>query len=346
MISLFKSAGCIRMLFAFGFVLVGGRGLGQSLPTAVLVQSTLDAGGGRSYGRGLAVDTSLGGFSEMQQTTPSELRVQSGYIASLNEPPLRMRSVLGPPNNVSGTIRITDLLRNGSDPEGDPVTISLTGTNTAGGGTVRHVDDTFVYTRQPRLPVNGNDWFTYTMTDVFGGQETGTILLTATSFSGDPLEVRHVPAGMTMTFQGTASILYKLQFQSSLSPGGTWQDFPDWFAPMVDQADGAGTHRFTVETPLRQGFFRTMAVELPSLEPSISRSGNQIAMTFSGAPGIVYKLQSRLSLAAAAEWKDFPSDRQVAAQQAEWDGRVFFKTPAADANAFFRIIPFLPRPPI
>lgn len=344
MISAFKSAR-IRTLLAFGFILVGGRGLGQPLPAAVLIQSTLDAGGGRSYGTGLVVNTSLGGFSEVHQTTASGLRAQPGYIPSLNEPPLRIRSVLGPPNNISGTIHITDLLRNGPDPEGDPVTISLTATNTVQGGTVHHVDDTFVYARQPRPPENGNDWFTYTMTDAFGGQETGTVLFTDTSFSGDPREIRRVPTGMAMTFQGTASILYKLQFQSSISSGGNWQDFPDWFAPMVDRADASGTHRFTAETPLRQGFFRTMAVEIPSLEPSITRSANQIAMTFSGAPGIVYKLQSRERFDALAEWKDFPSDRQVAMQQAEWDGRVFFKTPAA-ANTFFRVIPFLPRPPI
>ena len=69
-------------------------------------------------------------------------------------------------------------------------------------------------------------------------------------------------------------------------------------------------------------------------------------MTFSGAPGIVYKLQSRASFDALGEWKDFPNDRQVVTQQAEWDGRVFFKTPAADANTFFRIVPFLARLPI
>src|SRR5688572_30974163 len=257
MISLFKIARQIRALFAGGLILAGNA-LAQPFSSPVLVQCTLDAGGGRSYGTGLAVDTSLGGFSEVHQTTALSLRVQSGYIGSLNEPPLRIRSVLGPPNNVSGTIRIADLLHNGADPEGDSVTISLTGTNTVRGGMIRHVDDTFVYTRQPRQPVNGNDWFTYTMTDVFGGQETGTILFTGTSFSGDPLEVRRVPAGMVMTFQGSAAILYKLQFQSSMGPGGTWQDFPDWFAPMVDRADGTGIHRFTVETPLRQGFFRTM----------------------------------------------------------------------------------------
>src|SRR5688572_21801173 len=102
MISLVKFARQIRTLFAVGLILTGGNARGQALSSPVLVQSTLDAGGGRSYGNGLVVDSSLGGFSEARQSAASGLRIQSGYIASLNEPPVRMRSVLGPPDNVSG----------------------------------------------------------------------------------------------------------------------------------------------------------------------------------------------------------------------------------------------------
>ena len=343
MISRLKFAHQIRTLCAVGLILAGGNAFAQPLSSPVLVHSTLDAGGGRSYGNGLIVDTSLAGFSEVHQTTPSGLRFQSGYIAALNEPPGRMRSVFGPPNNLSGTIRISDLVGNGADPEGDPVTISLTGTNTVRGGTVRQVGDAFVYTAPTQPHADGNDWFTYSMTDAFGGQEIGTVLLTATSYSGKPIEVRLLPTGLGMTFQGTASVLYKLQFRTSISPGGSWQDFPNWFSPLLDQADALGTHRFTVDTSLRQGFFRTMAVEIPSLEPSIARSGNQIAMTFSGAPGIVYRLQSRARFDAVAQWQDFPSDWQVVTQYAEWDGRVFFKTPFVAENRYFRVVPLLPR---
>src|SRR6187401_537287 len=158
MISIFKFDRWTRMLFAFGLILTVGDTLSQPQSPAALIQSTLDSGGGRSYGTGLVVDSSLGSFSGMYQTTASGLQFLSGYLASLNEPPGRMRTVLGPPNNLSGTIRIADLIGNGADPEGDPVTVAATGTNTVRGGTVRQVGDTVVYTAPIEPPVDGNDW--------------------------------------------------------------------------------------------------------------------------------------------------------------------------------------------
>ncbi|HEY9811453.1 MAG TPA: tandem-95 repeat protein, partial [Halomicronema sp.] len=75
--------------------------------------------------------------------------------------------------NVPVNIPIANLLQNDSDADGDPLTLSNIFTNPSNGTLVQNNDGTWTYTPNPNF--NGQDSFTYTISDSKGNITTGTI---------------------------------------------------------------------------------------------------------------------------------------------------------------------------
>ncbi|MGQ0832168.1 MAG: Ig-like domain-containing protein [Microthrixaceae bacterium] len=87
-----------------------------------------------------------------------------------------------------GPATIIDLLANDSDPDGDPLTISVLDTSALTRGTaVDNGDGTITYTPDPEA--NGTDTITYTIDDGTGRTDTATLVITLTPIADPPVAV-------------------------------------------------------------------------------------------------------------------------------------------------------------
>ncbi|WP_158545372.1 Ig-like domain-containing protein [Bremerella cremea] len=102
-----------------------------------------------------------------------------------NDYDLRFRTHIG-----SGSTA-DPLLANDYDPDGDPLTASLT-TQAAHGTVVLEADGSFTYT--PNSNFQGEDSFTYTISDGQGGFDTATVSLTVTGANDAPEAVNDIAA--------------------------------------------------------------------------------------------------------------------------------------------------------
>ena len=107
---------------------------------------------------------------------------------------------------------LSGLLRNDSDPNTDPLTV--TGTNYGGPGTLLfNPDGSFTY--QPAPDFTGDDTFTYTISDGNGGSATGTVTINVDpeppfqldvfDNKGQPMDGDMAYPGSVLAFRPTSS---------------------------------------------------------------------------------------------------------------------------------------------
>ncbi len=152
---------------------------------------------------------------------------------------------------LSVKVRLSDLLTNASDADGD--TLNLTVSPTSANGATITMGSGWVFYNPPAGFTNA-DSFTYTVTDGYGGSATGTITVA--------IEVDDNPSqNLTITDLGNGSFLingsgipgytYRLQY-SDVSGPFVWQDL------LSVTADATGKFSYTDPSGSPMRFYRTV----------------------------------------------------------------------------------------
>jgi Cadherin-like domain len=142
-------------------------------------------------------------------------------------------------------IALTNLAANWSDEDGDPVSLVSVSVST-NGVTLTNSAGYLTYFN----PANGNDQFTATITDGFGGTNYETVKLRAVfpfinGFSANP------DGTLSLTLTGAPGVTYVLESAPSLQP-------PVWVPVFTNTLDGTGVWNFNTgpTTNAVQTFYR------------------------------------------------------------------------------------------
>ena len=147
---------------------------------------------------------------------------QSQFI---NTPPVAGADTIQRYPNSTVKVRVSTLLANDSDADGDPLnfTASLTSGN---GGTITVAGGWVIYT--PAAGFTNADSFTYTITDGQGGSATGTVTVAIQTDENPSLNLTITSLGNNtyrIDGDGIPGRTYRLQFSDSANPLN-WQDLP------------------------------------------------------------------------------------------------------------------------
>ena len=113
-------------------------------------------------------------------------------------------------------IKLSDLLTNASDVDGDSLTLGYVSPST--NGTALSDDGTYIYYTNSS-PTNVSDAFNYYVNDGFGGLTTNTVFLTVdTSQTGQPVLTNYVSGGQSkVSFTAMPNYIYWLQRSTNLT---------------------------------------------------------------------------------------------------------------------------------
>jgi hypothetical protein len=189
----------------------------------------------------LSLTSPVGGFAyigilEITETKPAPVANNNSYSRNrLND----------------WKIKVSDLLTNAMDADNDPVTLVGVGASTNGITLVITTNTpAYVTYSNPSLVA---DQFSYTVTDGFGGTNTGTVTLTAGSLSGMGGQISNLAftGGVaSMTFAGIPGYQYHVQVSTNLS---------DWSDILITNAPVGGVFQFNDSAaPLPTAFYRLM----------------------------------------------------------------------------------------
>jgi hypothetical protein len=138
----------------------------------------------------------------------------------INRAPTAGTDTLATRENTPVNAAAFKLLLNDSDADSDSLTVTAVSAASAQGGTVALSGVTVTYT--PPTDYSGADSFTYTVTDSFGGTNTGTVNVTVNPASGGPERVvsnEVLPDGnQHLVFAGIPGFSYVVQATTNLSP--------------------------------------------------------------------------------------------------------------------------------
>ncbi len=148
-------------------------------------------------------------------------------------------------------ILLSDLLANATDADNDTLTVVGLGTSTNGITLVITTNSpAYVTYSNPNLV---DDQFSYTVTDGFGGTNTGTITLTAGSSSGLGGQISGIAftnGVASMSFAGILGYKYHVQVSTNLS---TWADV------LITNAPAGGVFQFNDNAaPAPNAYYRLM----------------------------------------------------------------------------------------
>lgn len=139
-------------------------------------------------------------------------------MGPLNRPPVAGTDSVGGRRNTSTELKVSKLVRNDSDPDGDPLSIVGVSVTSAQGGTVVLSASSISYT--PPLDFVGADVFTYDLSDGRGGMATGLVNVTVADTPTTPTNLVSLtigPGGVTLLGQGIPGVGYRVQSTDSLS---------------------------------------------------------------------------------------------------------------------------------
>src|ERR1700722_14771405 len=143
-----------------------------------------------------------------------------------NQAPVAGPATYSRPKDTPLKIAISDLLTNASDPDGDSISLVSVGSPSTNGATVT-MDTNFVYYTPPAVNPNVTDTFTYTVADVYGATNQGTVTVTiAPPTNGQSVNITGLATladGTTeISFAGIPGRTYLIQAATNLTPTITW----------------------------------------------------------------------------------------------------------------------------
>jgi hypothetical protein len=169
----------------------------------------------------------------------------------LNHPPTATNFISATTQNQPITIPSQKVLLFCSDPDGDPLTLSVSSTS-AGGGTVSIDASGVHYT--PTGAFVGADQFSYTVADGRGGSASASIAVQVRStndMSGNMFPPVPSGSGFQVSFAGILGDTYTLQ--RAPTPTGPWTTI----GPVTVGTNGIGTF-FDAAPPPGSAFYRTV----------------------------------------------------------------------------------------
>ncbi len=175
-------------------------------------------------------------------------------VFSTNRPPIAIDDSVQRPQGQEIKVLAEKLLRNDSDPDGDPLTLVSVSSPSAQGGTVSLAGPWVVYT--PPSGYNGTDTFTYTISDGRGGTAAATVTVSVQDNSGaltqNYLSLGTLPNGnRNVQFMGIPGLTYSVQAST---------DMVSWVTIGTRMAGPNGSYAFedvdTVSYPTR--FYRSV----------------------------------------------------------------------------------------
>ena len=124
-------------------------------------------------------------------------------VTSINDPPVAVDDAATTDEDVAVDINV---VANDTDVEDDPLTVTSVTQGTIGAVAI-NPDGTLKYT--PALSLNGDDSFTYTISDGNGGNATATVSITVTPVNDPPVALagddQEINEGDEVSFKGTYS---------------------------------------------------------------------------------------------------------------------------------------------
>jgi hypothetical protein len=160
-----------------------------------------------------------------------------------DHPPVAGQAILQTVNGVA-KVRISDLLTNCTDADGDALTFVGASPNSTDGGTV-FWQGNWVYYQAPAGLTN-SDAFTYTISDGYcGGLATGNVLVQVMPPNGlsyDNIIIVRPDSSVLLVFAGIPGSTCRIQACDTLSP-------PDWTDLSTNTADSLGAYQYIDHPP-------------------------------------------------------------------------------------------------
>jgi hypothetical protein len=156
-----------------------------------------------------------------------------------NEAPFAGSDTIERPANGDVKVKVSELLANDSDPDGDSLTFAGVVSPSPGGATVSVADGWVYYDHSGSRA----DTFTYFITDNQGNTSNGTVQVNIQGADAQfttRLGITYDGSGAHITFDGIPGRTYIVQYQNAIG-GGPWQD--------LGSATDAGLGRFSFHDP-------------------------------------------------------------------------------------------------
>jgi len=177
-----------------------------------------------------------------------------------NHPPVAGLAFYTRPVGVKLLISVSQLLTNVTDVDGDTITLAGAGSDgfnmlTTNGVTLFSNGAYLLYTNS--VTPNVNDSFLYTVTDGYGGTNTGTVTILVTGFATgqNNAQLNLSPTNVTATFFGVPGYQYIVQRSTNLA-AGSWVNISTNIAPtngVMQVLDG----------------FQDLNISVPPLPPAV-----------------------------------------------------------------------------
>ena len=143
----------------------------------------------------------------------------------INTPPVAGTANYQRPAGTPLTIKITDLLTNATDADGDTITLASVSATSTNGATIMN-DGTYLHYLPPSTNGDVADTFLYSVSDTFGATNQGTVMVSVFTNNGPSVNI----TGMTTMPNGTALIsfagipnrTYLIEATTNVSPTIIW----------------------------------------------------------------------------------------------------------------------------
>lgn len=208
--------------------------LGQAAPASAaesaspgyrLRPSLLSSGGGTATSTSYRLDGTTGGHGGESRSGGETVVLRSGFKGTLNDPPQTLEDSVEWGVDKTLKVRVSSLLANDRDPDGDTVRLVRFDAQSTAGGTVVLDQGWLLYT--PPNPTLSSDSFSYTVEDAAGHVASGQVTVVADAPDGEPsrnlVAIVLLPDGRRrLQFVGIAGRTYRIQASDQM-PAVLWE---------------------------------------------------------------------------------------------------------------------------
>jgi hypothetical protein len=166
--------------------------------------------------------------------------------AAANNPPVATDDAASTDEDTPVTVAV---LTNDTDPDSDPLQVSEV-TQGAHGGVVINVNNTVTYS--PELNYNGEDQFTYTVSDGNGGTDVGTVTVSINAVNDAPVIV-NLPALVTVEVTKSVKLDMALYESDVDTPVGSLSWSFEVSSPLISYSYNAADDTLTITAGSTEG---------------------------------------------------------------------------------------------